>query len=122
MIGVLLVAVTGVLLLGCRTEDVVATADTGGAAGASASGGTIEAGSPTASCANSVRDPGESDVDCGGPCPACAIGAACTSNENCASGSCADSKCAATLSVYYTAAERTDSVLMVRATFEIHND
>ncbi|HVY25306.1 MAG TPA: cellulose binding domain-containing protein [Polyangiaceae bacterium] len=119
------------LLLSCRTEDIVATADSGLLAGAAASGGSPsvstggssgEGGGLTASCTNAIRDPNESDVDCGGACPGCAVGAVCTSNDDCASGSCAENACAATLSVFYRTSSRLASALAVRPSFEIHND
>lgn len=133
---ILAAAATCGLLLGCRAEDVVAIADsvvagappnggtagTAGTAGTSPGGSFGEGGSQAASCGDSVLNQGESDVDCGGPCPACAIDAACTSSDDCASGSCADSKCATTLSVYYTTSSRIASALSVRPSFEIHND
>lgn len=37
--------------------------------------------------------PVESDVDCGGPCPPCAIGQSCFTNFDCQSGSCVQGKC-----------------------------
>jgi hypothetical protein len=40
------------------------------------------------SCANHVRDGDESDVDCGGSCPACALGRRCSSRRDCASNTC----------------------------------
>ena len=41
-------------------------------------------------CSNGLRDQdqGEVDVDCGGPCPPCAIGARCSGPQDCASGFC----------------------------------
>ncbi|HTR55378.1 MAG TPA: hypothetical protein VMJ10_32085 [Kofleriaceae bacterium] len=46
-----------------------------------------------ATCLDGVVDAGESDVDCGGPCPLCGIGSACTGPASCASGTCATSAC-----------------------------
>jgi hypothetical protein len=52
-------------------------------------------GAPPDSCANSVKDGGESDVDCGGgTCPRCAIDKTCVSRNDCASGRCVGAKCA----------------------------
>ncbi len=45
-------------------------------------------------CANGVKDPTESQIDCGGLCGACA-GAACTKPSDCASDVCTAQKCAA---------------------------
>ncbi len=39
-------------------------------------------------CQNNSLDTGESDVDCGGPCPACAAGKTCTSGPDCISTIC----------------------------------
>jgi hypothetical protein len=39
-------------------------------------------------CANGQQDPDESDVDCGGPCAACALGQGCVTGADCASGLC----------------------------------
>lgn len=44
-------------------------------------------------CANGVVDSGESDVDCGGPCPACPIGSQCDESEDCADNDCASGSC-----------------------------
>ena len=37
--------------------------------------------------------PFESDVDCGGPCPPCAVGQRCFTNLDCQSGRCAQGEC-----------------------------
>jgi hypothetical protein len=39
-------------------------------------------------CGDGHRNLGESDVDCGGPCPPCPSGAACQYNDDCMSGQC----------------------------------
>lgn len=45
-------------------------------------------------CRNDMLDPGESDVDCGGPtCAACALGATCARDGDCASGACEAGTC-----------------------------
>ncbi|MET0410601.1 MAG: hypothetical protein ABW217_04870 [Polyangiaceae bacterium] len=49
---------------------------------------------PEATCDNGSLDVGESDVDCAGPCAACADGSACNTNTDCSSGRCADGLCA----------------------------
>jgi hypothetical protein len=89
------------LLLGCRTEDVVAVAVRAGNGQ-----GTEDPASASAGSA------GETD----------AVDGACNSNEDCASGSCIESRCATTLSVYYTTPVRAASALMARPVFDIHND
>jgi hypothetical protein len=40
------------------------------------------------SCTNKTRDGDESDVDCGGSCPGCAVGQRCSSRRDCASTTC----------------------------------
>ncbi|KIG16836.1 hypothetical protein DB30_03998 [Enhygromyxa salina] len=45
-------------------------------------------------CDNAALDPGESDVDCGGPCAPCEDGLACVEPQDCASQVCDDSICA----------------------------
>lgn len=45
-------------------------------------------------CSDSVKNNGESDVDCGGPlCSACNVGKACDKNGDCASNFCDNSVC-----------------------------
>ena len=39
-------------------------------------------------CGNNAKDPGESDVDCGGACSPCGLGLACVGNEDCQSAFC----------------------------------
>lgn len=46
-----------------------------------------------AACLNGVKDAGESDVDCGGPCPACGVGSACTTLTDCGTEFCAAQVC-----------------------------
>lgn len=74
------------------------TGGTGGSGGTTTSGGggTTTGGSggtttsSEASCSNGVKDAasGETDVDCGGPCPACSLGDVCAVNADCVSGIC----------------------------------
>ncbi len=45
------------------------------------------------SCENATRDGDETDVDCGGTCPACGDGKACSTPVDCASGNCAGGTC-----------------------------
>ncbi len=44
-------------------------------------------------CANGSIDGDESDIDCGGSCPACADGFMCNDGSDCQSASCADGLC-----------------------------
>jgi hypothetical protein len=48
----------------------------------------------SATCFDGVRDGPESDVDCGGDCPACERGDRCGSPHDCYSGRCAEGECA----------------------------
>lgn len=52
------------------------------------------AGNAGATCFDGVRDGPESDVDCGGDCPACERGDRCTAPRDCYSGRCAEGECA----------------------------
>jgi hypothetical protein len=45
-------------------------------------------GIPSATCSDGIKDGGETDVDCGGSCPSCAMGQACQSNSDCITGLC----------------------------------
>jgi hypothetical protein len=49
------------------------------------------------SCTDTVRNAGESDIDCGGPttCPRCATGKMCEAGTDCASGVCTGNLCRA---------------------------
>ena len=44
-------------------------------------------------CSDKVKNGSESDVDCGGTCPACADGKACGAGTDCTSGVCTAGKC-----------------------------
>jgi hypothetical protein len=48
-----------------------------------------------ATCTDGYRDGDESDVDCGGACPACADGKSCDGGSACISGVCLDGRCQA---------------------------
>lgn len=64
--------------------------------------GTSDGGSddgPPPVCANRIRDPGETDTDCGGSCSPCDDGARCLVDGDCASGSCAAYHCGLTFRV-----------------------
>jgi hypothetical protein len=72
-----------------------------GASSASASGdatgsvdgsGTTEGTIPEG-CTDDMLGPGESDVDCGGPCPPCGVGDACSDASDCATSVCVDDVC-----------------------------
>ncbi|HEX5060137.1 MAG TPA: fibrinogen-like YCDxxxxGGGW domain-containing protein [Kofleriaceae bacterium] len=57
-----------------------------------ATGDAAQADAP-ASCSDNQLSPGETDVDCGGICPACGTGASCTQHSDCKTGVCAGTKC-----------------------------
>ncbi|MEZ4225770.1 MAG: plastocyanin/azurin family copper-binding protein [Polyangiaceae bacterium] len=65
---------------------------TGGGTGGTPSGGT--GGGTGPSCSDNVKNGTETDVDCGGTCPKCANGKACTQNGDCTSAQCAGNSCA----------------------------
>src|SRR5262245_54598568 len=44
-------------------------------------------------CSNGAKDPGESDVDCGGGCAPCASAKSCSASADCRSGLCVDGFC-----------------------------
>jgi hypothetical protein len=44
-------------------------------------------------CADGVRNGDETDVDCGGTCPRCAVGKTCATRDDCASARCASGVC-----------------------------
>lgn len=47
----------------------------------------------TRHCSNGVRDDGESDIDCGGACLACDACRGCTTDDDCAAGTCDGGTC-----------------------------
>src|SRR5690606_7278964 len=59
--------------VGCDTADQTPDDDGGG------QGGTI----PIARCDDGIRNGGETDVDCGGPCGPCADGQSCRADDDC---------------------------------------
>lgn len=52
-------------------------------------------GEPPPSCDDGVHNQDETDLDCGGGCPACGLGSACQVDLDCASEWCAGGECAA---------------------------
>ena len=52
-----------------------------------------DVGVPEDACHNGVWDPGETDVDCGGPCEPCPTCSSCTADPDCARGRCVDEVC-----------------------------
>ncbi|HIA02427.1 MAG TPA: hypothetical protein EYN66_11030 [Myxococcales bacterium] len=57
-------------------------------------GGIEDTETPALTCIDELKSGFESDVDCGGPCPACAEGLACFNNKDCASIYCVNGICA----------------------------
>ncbi|MEM2915893.1 MAG: hypothetical protein QXT19_00840 [Candidatus Woesearchaeota archaeon] len=57
-------------------------------------GVTIDFEKAPAICENGVKDANETDIDCGGQCPGCIDGAACSANTDCQSGYCNNGICA----------------------------
>ena len=43
---------------------------------------------PGPTCTDGIQNQGESDIDCGGPCPRCVTGQTCASGDDCASAFC----------------------------------
>ena len=56
---------------------------------------TVDPNLKPTDCSNRIKDPLESDIDCGGPCGSCLEGRACRENFDCGSGFCASSICKA---------------------------
>jgi hypothetical protein len=81
---------------GCGNAQVTLTAIAPDDGGGEIDGAGVEAGAPNA-CADGVQGVGESDIDCGGPCPPCANGKGCTVAGDCQSHVCnqVTKKCAA---------------------------
>jgi hypothetical protein len=46
-------------------------------------------------CYNGDKDVGETDFDCGGPCPPCKLGQGCAVMSDCMKGQCVANKCTA---------------------------
>jgi len=46
-----------------------------------------------ATCIDNLKDGNETDIDCGGACPACSTGLQCTVNTGCQSGKCTNNVC-----------------------------
>lgn len=68
------------------TGDPVMTS-TSAEAGESSSSSS-SSGEPPPSCDDGIQNQKESDLDCGGPCPACPQGQACNDNDDCATEAC----------------------------------
>lgn len=49
----------------------------------------------TTTCGNQVKDAGETDVDCGGTCPPCALGGLCNASSDCQTNYCVQGACQA---------------------------
>ena len=60
-----------------------------------ASEGSSPTSTVSASCADGVHNGGETDTDCGGPCPPCADGQGCAGQGDCQSRVCTNNVCQA---------------------------
>jgi hypothetical protein len=68
---------------------------TGGAAGAGGNAGTGGGAGAGPTCTDLIKNGGETDVDCGGPCASkCAVNLGCSVNGDCKTGSCSHFYCA----------------------------
>ena len=76
--------------LGGAGAGEVAVPETGapGEDAAAPLGPDVADGAPPPSCRNVTRDPGETDIDCGGPCTPCATGLKCGGDGDCLSDVC----------------------------------
>jgi len=93
----------------CSSDDGGGTAGGGGAAAGgsggsggkvdggpdSATGGSPDTGAEAASCSDGVKNGAETDVDCGGGCPACAAGKTCSQPSDCTDSVCQSGACQA---------------------------
>ncbi len=74
------------------------TPPSGGATTSGSSSQTGDSGISTTedgpACDDRMLNGGESDLDCGGPCPGCSVGQMCSSSLDCLSGLCAAGVCA----------------------------
>jgi hypothetical protein len=76
-----------------RGRELTATASTLITSGQQQSVAVVIGGDLAATCVDGVTDDGESDVDCGGSCPACAAGSGCLVASDCSTGSCVAGAC-----------------------------
>lgn len=71
------------------------TGDSGGTMGAEATSSGSSSEAPAPSCSDLAMNGDETDVDCGGSCPACGDGLGCTDAMDCASAQCDGETCCA---------------------------
>ncbi len=66
------------------------------AVGPETDGGCLDdaCGPPAPNCEDGLKNQGEADVDCGGPCGPCGFGASCGAAGDCVSGVCEGGQCA----------------------------
>ena len=76
------------------TSTAGTTGDTDTTGAETASEGDSSTGPVPEGCVDALQNGDETDVDCGGSCPACTIEQMCTLDADCDSLSCVDSKCA----------------------------
>jgi len=84
------------------TDDTTGSPDTTTTGGTETTGGTdtdpgtsSSTGGPEPTCEDALLNQDETDVDCGGSCPACVDGQACLVDEDCTSTVCTEGVCAA---------------------------
>src|SRR5690606_28723595 len=66
--------------------------------GTACAGGVCDGqGSCVDHCGDGVKNFSETDVDCGGSCEPCALGASCTIEDDCTTGFCTDGLCCETM-------------------------
>ncbi|MDC0673122.1 hypothetical protein [Nannocystis radixulma] len=93
--------VSGMMSAGDTIEPVPTSSDTTSTSTNSSSSGettVVPTTSSTATgvdvgCDDGTLNGGETDVDCGGPCPACAPGQVCVEDDDCATELCVDGVC-----------------------------
>ena len=84
----------------CLTPDFSGLEPDGASSGGKGSGGEVSTGgmsmggdSTADHCTNSSLDPGETDVNCGGECPPCAVDHNCLYNSDCETENCITGRC-----------------------------
>lgn len=75
------------------TVTALATGGSQGAGGSTATGGMTATGGTASHCLDQIKSGDETDVDCGGSCPPCALGKSCKVNADCTPGVCRTNVC-----------------------------
>jgi hypothetical protein len=74
--------------LHCLITSDCASLDCTGAVAATSVSAAVPGVCQPATCSDGIQNEGESDVDCGGPCPPCAVGKACMQGTDCKTAAC----------------------------------